>query len=518
MKQKVLSSTNVLIVLLILLYIALYKIYMPRIHAFGCFDDCYNIVAGYFITKGKILYSQIPFNHQMLMAYISAGIQQVFHPVNIFELILRHRQFVLFFGFILNTLLVWRFKYLGICFAIIYELSKYYIFGDRFLAEGLIVYPLVYLLGIAWLKMRSKKVLPIDYLISSFFAWFIIFIREPYVPVAVVLLSLVLWGKPFTQSKKIALAMFICLSLGILILTPLPEYFFNIYTINANGVFRSEAQTNNLGGIGIASIFFYPITLLFGGVWNVFRWLLVGLSGLYIGMNIFFIKKKTYVPLIMLITVLGVANLRVVPPGAIFYAAFHMLPWYALFIFSIFLLASEVKKMNKPLFYLTSLAIIVIFGCFLFSPKVFLREKVDQQREFLIGYGHYLQVGEAIKALAGPNDTVFINNFDELINWVVDHRSPYRYSWFTSYMPYTPLYSKERLSMFKDTPPDFYYGGCPKNTDPVNVIPSFRSSEYQRLLEDGKPSCLFIKKSKIAGVTQAQWNKAKTLLYELPKK
>lgn len=518
MKQKVLSNTNVLIVLLILLYIALYKIYVPRIHAFGCFDDCYNITAGYFITKGKVLYSQIPFNHQMLMAYISAGIQQVFHPVNIFELILRHRQLVLFFGFLLNTLLVWRFKYIGICFAFVYELSKYYIFGDRFLAESLIVYPLVYMLGIAWLKMRSKKVLPIDFVISSVFAWFIVFIREPYVPVAIILLSIVLWGKPFVASKKVAIAVFGLLSLIILFVTPLPQYFFNIYTVNVHGVFPSEAQANNLLGVGISNIFFYPIAVLYGGVWNVFRWLLVGFSGVFIGLTILCIKKKMYAPLIMLLIVLGAANVRVVPPGTIFYAAFHMLPWYALFIFSIFLLVSEVKKMNKPFFYLTSLAIIVIFGFFLFSPSVFLREKVDQQRDFLIGYGHYLQVGEAIKALAQPNDTVFINNFDEIINWVVDHPSPYKYSWFTSYMPSTPLYRNERLAMFKNTPPDFYYGGCLNNVDPVNVIPHFRTKDYARLLEDGKPSCLFIKKSKIAGVTLAQWDKAKTFLYELPKK
>ncbi len=519
MKQKVLSSTSLLIFLLILLYLALYKLYIPRIHAFGCFDDCYNITAGYFITKGKILYSQIPFNHQMLMAYLSAAVQQISHPVNIFQLILRHRQFVLLFGFLFNLLLVWRFKYIGICFAFVYELSKYYLFGDRFLAEGLIVYPLVYLLGIVWLRMRHNKLLSTDYLMSAIFSWFIVFIREPYVPVAMILFGIVLWGRPFTKSKKIAIAIFISLSLGILLVTPLHDYFFNIYTVNVQGVFRSEAQANNILGLGIINIVFYPVSILFGGAWNIFRWLLVGLSAIFIMLTLFFIRKSNYTrSLLMILLVLGVANLRVVPPGTIFYAAFHMLPWYALFVFSLLLLLQEARSIKKPLFYLTSLVMILIFGGFILSPSAFYREKVDQQRDFLIGYGHYLQVGEAIKALANPNNTVFINNFDEIINWVVDHPSPYKYNWFTSYMPSTSRYRDERLTMFRNTPPDFYYGGCVKNVDPVNVIPSFRTNDYVRLLEDGKPSCLFIKKSSIAGINQPQWDKAKSFLYELPKK
>src|SRR5216684_2372395 len=90
---------------LITIYFSLYKIYIPKSNAFGCFDDCFNITAGYFITKGKVLYEQIPFNHQRLMADMSALVQSFSSPVNISELILHHRQFLLIFGFFMNLLL-----------------------------------------------------------------------------------------------------------------------------------------------------------------------------------------------------------------------------------------------------------------------------------------------------------------------------------------------------------------------------------------------------------------------------
>src|SRR3989344_9397687 len=98
MYRKHLITTGLLFTMLLVLYMFLYQLYIPRIAAFGCFDDCFNYMGGYFILNGKQLYSQIFFNHQPLMAYISYLIQLFTQPTNIFELLLRHRQFVLLFS------------------------------------------------------------------------------------------------------------------------------------------------------------------------------------------------------------------------------------------------------------------------------------------------------------------------------------------------------------------------------------------------------------------------------------
>ena len=94
------SNLNIIIPLLLLIpiYAILYKIYIPRVNAFGCFDDCNNFMGGYFLLQGKAMFSEFFFNHQPFAGFISYFIQAVTHPQNVFELILRHRQFVLVFS------------------------------------------------------------------------------------------------------------------------------------------------------------------------------------------------------------------------------------------------------------------------------------------------------------------------------------------------------------------------------------------------------------------------------------
>jgi hypothetical protein len=166
-----------------------YKIYMLRVNAFGCFDDCFNIIGGYWLTKGKVIYTDFFFNHNPGMAYLSYWIQHLFHPINIYELILRHRQSIFLFGFVANCLLVLRFRWPALGWILLYECTKYYAFGDRFLAEGVIVYPLVYLIGIAWYLYHQKKVYRVDCVAIVLATWLVMVMREPYIPLVVVLFA-----------------------------------------------------------------------------------------------------------------------------------------------------------------------------------------------------------------------------------------------------------------------------------------------------------------------------------------
>ena len=262
---KLIKSNLPVIILLFLLipfYAILYKLYIPRITAFGCFDDCFNYVAGYFIANGKHIYSDFFFNHQPIPAIISYFVQTATHPINIFELILRHRQFLLLFGFLFNALLIVRFRYIAIPFILTFELSKFYVFGDRFLAEGLIVYPLVYLFGIVLLKLSKQKLFTIDYLLSAILSWFVIFSREPYIPLAVLLFVIILWGK-FEKFKKRSLGIFAILTAVLLVyIGDLKEYFFNVVSINQAASLAVVMPANinsSMFGPKPMQIFFYPI-------------------------------------------------------------------------------------------------------------------------------------------------------------------------------------------------------------------------------------------------------------------
>ncbi|MDO8659097.1 MAG: hypothetical protein Q7K54_00680 [Candidatus Parcubacteria bacterium] len=505
------------LLLLVPIYIALYKIYTPKVNAFGCFDDCFNIVAGYFITNGKRLYSEIFFNHQPLMAYFSSFIQNVFHPINIYDLVLTHRQSIMAFGLVMNIAIILRFGLPMFGFVFLYEFSKFYVFGDRFLAEGVIVYPLVYMTGIVWQKYTNKRLYWHDFLLSSLFAWFVIFMREPYIIVTFVLYFLIFIGKPFSSSKKIASGLLVLLIVAFLSTMPLSEYFFNVVTVSSQ-TFFSEVGGSNLLGLGVINIFIYPILILFGGEWNIFRYFLVGLDLVTLTSFIFLFRaKEKRRALLILLLILGLANVRMVPPGKIFYSAFHMIVWYGLFISSLIFLLNDLFLYKKKIAVLLSISLVMLFAYVVDSSKSFIREKIDPHYEFITNYGKELQVGEVVRLLSKPTDTLYLDWGDDLIYWQAKRLSPYKYSWYTSGMPGFSRYRQARLEMFAISPPDFYFRFCTKEIMADYFLPKAYENDYQNIYSLGEPTCLYVKKSKIADIQEEKWQKAKEFLYELPK-
>lgn len=504
------------LLLIIPIYIVLYKIYTPKVNAFGCFDDCFNIVAGYFITNGKRLYSDIFFNHQPLMAYFSSFIQTAFHPINIYDLVLTHRQSIMVFGLVMNIAIVLRFGLPMFGFVFLYEFSKFYVFGDRFLAEGAIVYPLVYMMGLVWQKYINKRLYWHDYILSSFFAWFVIFMREPYIIISVALLFLIFFGKPFSFSKKMALGLFALLVVAFLSIMPLSEYFFNVVTVSSQ-IFRSEAGDNNLLGLGAINIFIYPILIFFGGEWNIFRYFLVGLDSVFLASFLFlFPVKEKRKALFFLFLILGLANVRIFPPGKIFYAAFHMIAWYGLFIAALIFLLNELFSYKKKITVSLLIVLVILFAYIVGSPRSFIREKTDPHYEFITNYGKELQVGEVVRLLSKSTDTLYLDGGDDLIYWQAKRLSPYKYSWYTSGMLGFSRYQQARLEMFATSPPDFYFRFCAKEIVTNYFLPKEYENDYQNLYSLGNPTCLYIKKSKIASIQEEKWQKAGEFLYGLP--
>lgn len=485
----------------------IFNAYYQRIGAFGCFDDCFNYVAAYFMLKGKTLYSEIFFNHQPLMAVISYLIQKLSQPETIYQLVLFHRLFVFLFSFLMDIFLIFRFRWAGVGFVLFYETTKYYLFGDRFLAEGLIVYPLAYLLGLLWYKWQKKKIFALEFILSAIFTWFIIFSRASYTPVALLLYGLLLWKRRFSRAKSLSLYIFLLLSFITLLSFPLSDYFFNVFKANLGRVtfdFRS---------------FVYPLYLLTSGNWSFFKIILTSLDIIFlilIGFFAFRLKKYQQIGFILLI--LALANLRAIPAGKIFYEAFHLLSWYALLIIALFLMLESLynlqnkRKLTYPLIFL----LVFLFGYASLSPQSFLYEKVDKEREFTTNYAQYFVNGETIKILADPDDTLFVEKWDDLIYWQADLPSSYKYSWFTSFMPFIPLYSKAREEMFLKNPPDFYYGDCPKEKFSAQSLPKYRVEDYVQLYFAEKPSCLYIKKTKLSQISADRWEKVKKFGFYLP--
>jgi hypothetical protein len=487
---------------------------MPRVNAFGCFDDCNNFMGGYFLLHGKRLFSEIFFNHNPLMAYLSFIIQFITNPQNLYELILRHRQALLLFSFTFNLVLLLRFGLPVLAFTIFYEITKFYLFGDRFLAEGFIVYPLVYLVGLIFLKLKNKQITMFDYIFSAICAWFIIFMREPYVPAALLLFVFLLWNKKNIKKSLFSVGIFLVLSVVTILLHDVKEFYFNVVTAN---LVLASSESSNLG-ITLFKAFLYPINLFFGGEWGYFRYIIVSLNILFIASSIILIIKKQRKIVLLSWLILGILNLRYVIPGKAFYSSFHLLSWYAVFLFLSFIFISTINKYSKKFFYTLIVSYLGILFFYVLSPLSFFHSKSDPHWELITNYGTPMQIGLVINSLSVPADTLFIDGFDDIIYWQAQRFSSYKYSWYTSLMPSHKKYTDERVNMFSNSPPDFYYGSCPKEQNPNYLLPNFVKDSYLRLTADREPSCVWIKKTKLASITPEQWKKAEFYLYYLPEK
>src|SRR5258708_38435404 len=128
---------------LLLILVALFYRYHIFNHHFVDEED--NLVLGYYLTSGEKLYQDVFSHHQPFAYILSTAIQKKTQPTSVFLLIKRHREFMIFWSLIWGIFLLIRFRTLFIPILLIYELAKIYLFGNLFLADGLVVYPLLYL-------------------------------------------------------------------------------------------------------------------------------------------------------------------------------------------------------------------------------------------------------------------------------------------------------------------------------------------------------------------------------------
>lgn len=493
----------------IILLFTYYK-YYTRIGAFGCFDDCHTISSGYFMTRGRQLYSQIFYNHQMLMPYISFSIQTIVQPSSLYSLILSHRLFIYAFSILFDIFLAWRFHWKGLGFVVMYETTKFYFFGDRFLPEALVSFSLAYLLGLAWEKINRKDLSKFDYIVAAILTWFVVFLREPYVPTAFVLFVIIIWKKNISFNQKVSIGIFILLSVLTLLTVPVFDYLFTIITVNSQTVLKGEIEGTQLLGSGIVKSLLYPVFIFTEGKWTLIRKILVllDISFFLSLLHVFFIQKKRY-NVLFVILILAAAALRVVPPGSMYYESFHLLPWYALFIMSIFLLMESIvgKRFGKIILSLSTLAVVISFVINILDSDSVLRTNIDTYQEFNVGYARYQTYGDALKILSDSNDTLFSELADEILYWQTGLESSYQYAFYTPVTSEIEKYREARINMFKKTPPDFYYYS-EELLDRSSIASTIRE-DYKALSKDNRPPSIFIHMKKVSEITEDQWNQIK---------
>lgn len=506
-KNNILSvsmSTWILLVVFLGFSFVISWIYFQRAVLFSFVDEFNNYVPAFFMLKGKTLYTDIFFNHQMLAPYISYVIQILLDPKSLYQMVLYHRLFVILFSFIMGALLVYRFRFVGLSFFILYELTKYYFFGYLFLGESLIIYPMVYLFGLVWSLLGNKRISPPDIILAGIFTWFIIFMREPFIPVTIVLYTMLLW---YVRKEKVAyISVGLCALLSFLtvITVPLKDYLYQVITVNKETVIAYETKTNQtFGVVGILKIFFYPLYVLIDGKYSYFRIVLVSFSIIFLLCVGFLLQRKNLKKIIFTFLILALCAIRYVLPGEEFYAMYRLLPWYGLFLMNICFFFEGIytnKKTQQAAQTMVVVSIVIIVAV-IFSPNSFIWEKINRVKEFDRNYGQYFTPGEIIKTLARPNDTVFVEGWDSLIYVQADIKTAYPYILYYPIVTQVEQYVSAYKHMFATNPPDFYYVCYGKE------IPSMIKKHYTIVYFNQHRTCLHIKKENVAKITKEQMEK-----------
>jgi hypothetical protein len=212
---------------------------------------------------------------------------------------------------------------------------------------------------------------------------------------------------------------------------------------------------------------------------------------------------------------MGLAAVRTVPPDKPFFAAYKMLPWQALLIMTIFLLISNlfsIKKAKKLVIVLVS-ALMVIFFYTLFSTHSCLWQKINRDEVFNINYNRYYVNGEVIKILSDPKDKLFVDGYDSLIFWQSGLDSSYKYTLYYPVLKDIPYFSNERIKMFKESPPAFYFRDCIANK--VLSLPRFIANKYEFFKFNNKNSCLYIHKDKLRQISKNKLREIEKFKYSL---
>jgi len=202
-----------------------------------------------------------------LMSYLSKVIQKFTSPDSIYHLLLYHTLFLFILTILSGVILIFRFKWVGLAFVLLYESFNIYLFGDRFLAEGVIVYPIVYLAGLFWEKIQKRKIYKMEYALTGVIAWLVVFMREPYIPLILFLFFLILWGEDHRREKIISIAIFLSLTFMFVLIHPINEFIFNVFTMNFQNI-STEFNETGTRGLGFFKIFLYPFVVLFKAKWN----------------------------------------------------------------------------------------------------------------------------------------------------------------------------------------------------------------------------------------------------------
>lgn len=501
----ILSSKKFLFILVISLFLLISFFYKDNIFQTKFVDEEYNFAIGRYLTSREILYEDIITNHQPLTHIFSSIVQNTTHPNSTFSLISKHRWTILMWSLVWSLVLVYFFGLSVLIFIIPFELTKSCLFGNLFLAESFLIYPLIFLVGTIFKNKYNNFHLFIAGLAtgSGIFLW------GPAWPL-LGFLTLILFLK---QQKNFRLFLFFCL--GFLIVTLFVANFTSVlgylyyylytnltYTVpNYHATYYKEPFI-----FTIIKSFLTPFLAIFSKNNTSTLWI-IRLFLIIIFVNLIpLIKQKRFKEIILIFTILGLLNLRFVNPGSEYFAA-GFLPWYASFIFigSLLIKKTFEEKRYRKIKLLNMVLIVVTLVVSIKFSYPGLLEKSSPLIDYQINYSTHSEVGTIIKLMRDEADTLFVSNDSWLVYWQSDtNHVPKLFGYYTWMAGISDL-NKKVLDTFENNPPTFFYCDNCKDNDLKKYL-----IKYTDLKQNGNSINLFVLPEKINRLNQSQIDQLKS--------
>ncbi|MFH1971304.1 MAG: hypothetical protein ABIJ05_02890 [Patescibacteria group bacterium] len=474
--------------------------YENKVNYIHFVDEEENIVTGHYLLQGDKMYQDVFSQHQPIPAIFSAVIQRVTNPNSLFLLVKRHREFIIVWSFIWSLLLIFRFGFWTAGFVFSYELTKIFLLGNLFLAESLVVYPITYLVSLVICKPRDNPS-NIELFFVGLIFMFLLFTFSPVWPLLILLFICFAVKFKIYDWKKIGL-----IGLGVLpvLLSILPfvrisEYINSVFVFNSKYYIPLNQNQLSLSTLP-KSFFSFFLPFLQSSPDTVINQVIKVFSLCFVALSIFFLTEKKKI-FFLVFLFLGLANIRFIQPGLDYYRGFHLIVWYSLLLFVVFWSIKYLAHLAKNKAFRIGLAILgtglVVFCLIVVRLELFVKRNL--LNDYYINYSGQFDLGEAVRILKSPGDTLFVAPDQMLIYWQSGIQKSSKYIFYYPFMDKVLSVQNDMAKMFENNPPTFIY--CQKNL--FGNLSQYLSN-YLPLTRNDKPVDLYIHKDKLGNISGQQ--------------
>lgn len=477
--------------LFILIFIPFFYFYRENNINIRFVDEEENIVVGNFLNKGFVLYKDLFVQHQPSAYLLSGFLQKMFRSHTIYEVVSLHRDFIVFWSFIWGILC---FLYFGWSFFLAFlfiETTKIFIFGNLFIAESLVVYPILFFCGVVFYKKNLNNYL--SFFLGLVFS-FVLLTLLPVWPFLLVFLFLLFKGK---EERKFVRPFLLGLSLLSVVLfyrIPFDYYFYNVFYINYSLYIPQTGQIN------VLKSFFPFFDIFFKPADHTHFLLILRLASLFFMSMILLLLYKKRLRLIFLsFFILGLVNLRYIRPGLDFYRGFHSLPWFSSLVFvSLIFLFYNYHTFSSKLKYLFFGSFFFVYFLSFFQSKEILFKNRDKDRDYYVNYSMPFDIGSAVSIMKKSDSTMFIAPDQFLIYWQADINPFSIFVFYYPWMDKLDFFRTRFNEYFSFKKPDFFF--C---SDPFLGVCG-EVKDYIRLRKDKRYTDLYVAQDLVFSLSEKQ--------------